>query len=147
MSVQLWNSDHRNFTTVQLEPLQSNDTNFSHNNTQHWLSRKGLNHLTTLFRHVVCFCLLFCKFALHQKCFDNECCKTDTEYFFCVQRCCVWLISFDHSSNSVEFVHQRSLAKCLECDHSTKEQHATNGYQMLCIVCVKSLDHLIGVYE
>ena len=57
---------------------RSKDENFLHNNAQHLLSRKGLDHLTILFRHVVCCGV---KFARNQKCLDNKHCMT--EHFFC----------------------------------------------------------------
>ena len=42
--------------------------------------------------HVVVSCCM--KFARGQKCLWNKCCAI--EHFFCFQRCCMLLLSFDH---------------------------------------------------
>ena len=42
--------------------------------------------------HVVVSCCM--KFARDQKCLKNKCCAI--EHFFCFQRCCMLLLSFDH---------------------------------------------------
>ena len=49
--------------------------------------------------HVVVSCCM--KFARDQKCLLNKCCAI--EHFFCFQRCCMLLLSFDHLPNFVVF--------------------------------------------
>ena len=92
---------------------QSNELNFSYNDVQHLLWRKTLYRLTTLLYvvvsccmllyHVVCCCIMLyvvvsccMKFARDQKCLHKKCCAT--EHFFCFQRYCMLLLSFDHLS-------------------------------------------------
>ena len=59
---------------------------------------------------MLCVVVSYCvKFASDQNVLTTN---VQQNHFFCFQRCCVLLISFDRSSNFIEFARQWSLAKC-----------------------------------
>ena len=106
-----------------------NNVNFSYNNIC-WVEKVWIvwPHCLDMMCVVVSCCE---KFACDKKCLHNKRCTT--EHFSCFQRRCVLFISFDRSSNFIEFARQGSLAKC---SARLITPHKNNMQQMVTKCCV-----------